>query len=217
MTFEIEGQARDATGRTANRELRKSGRVPAVIYGGGKDPSAISLDRNSLGRQMEQEAFYTSILTLMVGGDTHSVVVKDVQRHPARPELVHLDFQRIVEDEEITLQVPIHFIGEEIAKGVKDQGGQVEHTVTEIEITCLPRNLPEFIEVDVSGLELNEILHLSDVSFPDGVECVALAHGHDDAIVSIQPPRREEVDEEAVEEAAVEGEVPTAAPAPDSD
>lgn len=211
MKFQIEAQARDATGRAANRELRMAGRVPAVVYGGGQDPSAVSLDHNSLIRQMDQEAFYTSILTLSVGKDAHSVVVKDVQRHPARQDVIHLDFQRIVEDEEITLHVPIHLVGEEKAIGVKEQGGQIEQSMTDIEISCLPRHLPEFIAVDVSGLGLNEILHLSDVAFPEGVESVALSHGQDNAVVSIHPPRREEVEEvEGEEEAVVEGEAPAA-------
>lgn len=220
MTFEIQAEARAATGRAANRQLRIAGRVPAIVYGGGKDPSAVSLDQNSLAHQMDQEAFYTSILSLTVGKDTHSVVVKDVQRHPARQEVIHMDFQRIVEDEEITMHVPIHLVGEERAKGVKEQGGQIEQSMTDIEISCLPRHLPEFIEVDVTELGLNEILHLSEVTFPEGVESVALAHDQDPAVVAIHPPRREEEEEvEAAEgEAAVEGEAPAAEPeaAPES-
>lgn len=199
MRFEIQGESRSGTGRAANRELRSSGRVPAIVYGGGKDPQSVSLDQNSLVHQMEREAFYTSVLTLKVGGETHSVVVKDVQRHPARMDVIHLDFQRIVEDEELTINVPIHFLNEGAAKGVKEQGGAIEHAMTDIEISCLPKDLPEFVEVDLLNLGLNEILHLSDIRFPDGVTSVALAHGQDLPVASIHPPRREEVDEPAAE------------------
>jgi large subunit ribosomal protein L25 len=204
VTFEIQGEARQGTGRAANRLLRDSGRVPAIVYGGGKDPQSVSLDQNSLFHQMEQESFYTSILALKVGADVHSVVVKDVQRHPARLYVVHLDFQRIVDDEELTLHVPLHFLNEATATGVKEQGGQIEHTMTDIEISCLPKDLPEFVEVDLAKLELNEIFHLSDVQLPAGVTSVALAHGQDLPVASIHPPRQQEVDEptEQAEESA---------------
>jgi large subunit ribosomal protein L25 len=215
VTFEIQGEAREASGRTGSRRLRREGRVPAIVYGGGKDPAAISFDRNSLVHQMEAEAFFTSIMTLVVGSDSLSVVVKDVQRHPARNDVMHLDLQRVVEDEEITLTVPIHLIGEDVATGVKEQGGVIEQAMTEVEISCLPRNLPEFLKLDVSNLGLNETLHLEDLKLPEGVTSVALEHGQNPSVVSIHPPRREEVDEEieAVEAAAVEGAEEAAAPA----
>jgi large subunit ribosomal protein L25 len=157
---------------------------------------------------MEKEAFYTSIISLKEGADSQPVIVKAVQRHPIKRLVLHIDFQRILEDEEITLDVPIHFIGEAQAIGVKIQGGEITRMMTEIEVTCLPRNLPEFIELDVSKLELNELLHLSDIAVPEGVEFVALAHGQDPAVISINPPRREEEETvEAVEAAPVEGAV----------
>lgn len=208
MRFELHAEARSALGRAGNRRLRRDGKVPAILYGGGADPSAIALDHNELLHQMSQEAFYTSILTVRVGGQTQSVVVKDVQRHPARPQVVHLDFQRIVEDEEITLHVPLHFVGEAVARGVKEQGGVIEHLVTDVEVSCLPRHLPEYLEVDVTGLELNQILHLSDLKLPEGVSLVALAHHQDHAVVMISPPRREEVE---AAEAAPAAEAPIAA------
>jgi large subunit ribosomal protein L25 len=201
VRFEIQGETRDGSGRAANRKLRNEGRLPAIVYGGGKDPSAVSLDHNRIFHQMEREAFFTTVLTLKVGSTSHAVIVKDVQRHPAKPIVLHMDFQRVLEDEAITLSVPIHFVGEESAKGVKDEGGQLEHSMTDIEVSCLPGDLPEFIEVDVTALALNEILHLSDVKFPAGVSSVALAHDQDRAVVSIHPPRRQEVDETATEEA----------------
>jgi len=174
--------------------------VPAIVYGGGSDPSAITLERNGLANQMALEAFYTSILNLKVGKQLQPVVVKEVQRHPAKSFVMHLDFQRVVADEELTLTVPIHFTGEETAVGVKEQGGVIEHTLTDVEISCLPANLPEYLVLDVSALQLNEILHLSDITYPEGVTSTQLAHDHDSPVVAIHPPRREE------EEEPVEGE-----------
>ena len=214
MTSELQAEARDARGRTGSRRLRRLGKVPAVVYGGGRDPLAISIDHNLLLREMKQPAFYTSILTVKVDGEAQAVVVKDVQRHPAKPYLIHLDFQRIVEDQEITLHVPLRFIGEEAAKGVKEQGGVVEHLATDVEVTCLPRHLPGAIEVDVSQLEMNQIVHLSELKLPEGVSLVALEHHQDLPVVTITQPRREEV--EAGEEGEeVEGAAPTAEPPSD--
>jgi len=201
VKFEIDAQAREGSGRANSRKLRRDGRVPAIVYGGGKDPSPITLDQNSLFHQMELEAFYTSILSLKLGKQAQPVVVKEVQRHPARSTVVHVDFQRVVADEEITMTVPIHFVGEAVAVGVKEQGGVIEHALTDVEISCLPANLPEYLELDVSALQLNEILHLSDIKYPEGVTSTQLAHEHDSPVVAIHPPRREEVEEAAGEEA----------------
>lgn len=217
MKFEINAEAREAKGRTASRRLRHDGRVPAIVYGGGQDPSSISLELNSLNVQMELEAFFTSILSLNLGQKKQPVVVKEVQRHPSKSTVVHIDFQRVVEDEELTLTVPIHFTGEEAAIGVKQQGGVIEHTVTDVEISCLPANLPEFLELDVSALELNEILHLSDIKFPEGVTSTQLAHGHDAPVVAIHPPRREELEEEELAAEGEEGAVAEEAPAEEGD
>ena len=192
--FELAGEPRAQLGRTDSRRLRKAGRVPAVIYGGGQAPESLVLDHNALSRHMSREAFYTSILTLNLGSKTQQVVVKDVQRHPVKPQVMHLDFQRVVEDQEITLHVPIHFIGEASAKGVKEQGGVVDHLMTDVEVICLPRYLPEYLEIDVTELELNEIYHLSDIKLPEGVSLVALRHGQDHPVVAVNPPRREEVE-----------------------
>jgi large subunit ribosomal protein L25 len=202
VKFEIEAEARQGSGRSESRKLRRQGRVPAIIYGGGSDPSSITLDRNNLVHQMTLESFYTSILNLKLDKKLQPVVVKDVQRHPAKSVVMHLDFQRVVEDEELTLTVPIHFIGEQSAVGVKEQGGVIEHTLTDVEISCLPAHLPEFLELDVSALQLNEILHLSDIKYPEGVTSTQLAHGHDSPVVAIHPPRREE--EEPIEVEAAE-------------
>jgi large subunit ribosomal protein L25 len=208
--FELAGEPRAQLGRTDARRLRKAGRVPAVLYGGGETPETLTLDHNTLKHQMNREAFYTSVLTLKIGTKTQQVVVKAVERHPVKPLIMHLDFQRIREDEEITLDVPLHFTGEASSKGVKDQGGVVDHLLTDVEVRCLPRHLPEYLEVDVTALGLNEIYHLSDIKLPEGVTLVALAHGHDHPVVAINAPRREE--EEAPAAAATPaGEVPATA------
>lgn len=210
--FELAGEPRAQLGRTDSRRLRKAGKVPAILYGGGEAPEALSLDHNTLKIQMSREAFYTSILTLKVGSKAQQVVVKSVERHPARPQVMHLDFQRVREDVEITLFVPIHFLGEAESKGVKDQGGVVDHLMTDVEVRCLPRYLPEYLELDVTALELNQIYHLSDIKLPEGVTLVALAGGHDHPVVAVNAPRAEEVDV-PVEAATPAGEVPATAQA----
>ena len=215
--FELAGQPRPQLGRTDSRRLRKAGKVPAIMYGGGEAPEALALDHNTLKNQMSREAFYTSILTLKIGPKSQQVVVKGVERHPARPQIMHLDFQRVREDVEITLNVPIHFTGEAESKGVKDQGGVVDHLMTDVEVRCLPRYLPEFLTIDVTALELNQIYHLSDIKLPEGVTLVALAAGQDHPVVAINLPRAEEVDVPA-ETATPAGEVPaTAQVAPDAE
>ena len=193
--FELDVEARDKLGKGENRRLRRRGKIPAILYGGGQEPQAIMLEHVRVQHHMEHEAFYTSILTLKLGGKSQAVVIKDVQHHPYKHQVLHLDFQRILEDEKITLNVPIHFIGEDLAVGVKDQGGEITHLVTDIEVSCLPKNLPKFLELDVSAMELNQLLHLSDVVVPEGVELTALSHDQDPAVISLNPPRREEEDE----------------------
>ena len=210
--FELAGEPRAQLGRTDSRRLRRAGKVPAVMYGGGEAPESLVLDHNTLRNQMGREAFYTSILTLKVGAKSQQVIVKAVERHPAKPQIMHLDFQRVREDVEITLNVPIHFLNEASAKGVKDQGGVVEHMLTDVEVRCLPRYLPEYLEIDVAPLELNQIFHLSDIKLPEGVSLVALSHGHDHPLVAVHPPRAEEIDV-PVETATAPGEVPATAQA----
>ncbi len=193
--FALDIENRPLLGTGSSRRLRRQGKVPAVIYGGGRNPRAVAVDHAKLLREMEREAFYTSILTVTLGDVSQPVVVKDVQRHPSRRQVLHLDFQRIREDEKITLSVPIHFLGTDVAVGVKEQGGEVTVQVTEVEVSCLPKDLPEYIEIDISELELNQRLHLTDLPIPQGVELPALLHGQDPSIVTINPPRREEEDE----------------------
>ena len=210
--FELNIESRTDLGKGHSRRLRRQGKVPAVLYGGGQNPAPIMLDQTKLLHQMEREAFQTSILTLILGKETQAVVVKDVQRHPAKRRVLHLDFQRIVEDEKITLLVPIHYTGQDDAIGVKEQGGEVAIIVADVEISCLPRDLPEFLELDISELELNQRMNLSDLGTPEGVEILALTHDQNPTIVTINPPRQEEEDEvpeleeEELEALAAEGE-----------
>jgi large subunit ribosomal protein L25 len=211
--FELAGEARPQLGRTDARRLRRQGKVPAVMYGGGEAPQSMVLDHNAVNRQMNREAFFTSILTVKLGSKAQQVIVKDVQRHPAKPLIMHMDFQRIREDQEITLHVPIHFLNEANSKGVKEQGGVVDHLLSDVEIVCLPRYLPEYLEIDVTNLELNQIYHLSDLKLPEGVELVQLKHGHDEPVVAVNPPRQEEVDVPAETAETAAGEVPALAQA----
>jgi large subunit ribosomal protein L25 len=210
--LELAGEPRAQLGRTDSRRLRKAGKVPAILYGGGEAPEAVVFDHNTLRQQMGREAFFTSILTLKVGAKAQQVVVKSVERHPVKPQIMHLDLQRVREDVEITLSVRIHFMGEAEAKGVKDQGGVVDHLMTDVEIRCLPRHLPEYLTLNVTNLELNELLHLSDITLPEGVTLVALAGGHDHPVVAVNPPRAEEIDV-PVETETPAGEVPALAQA----
>ena len=174
-TFEVIAQPRDDVGKGASRRLRRQGRVPAIIYGAHREPTMISLSHNELVQQLENEAFYSHILDLKVEGQSYPVVLKDLQRHPAKPFVLHADFQRVSMDEKIRMMVPVHFVNESVAKGVK-MGGAVSHNLTEIEITCLPKDLPEFIGLDMTHMDIGDIVHLSEVPLPAGVE---LAHAPD--------------------------------------
>ena len=204
--FDLIADYREDNGKGASRRLRREGKVPAIIYGAGRPPRSLSFDHNKVLRELQNESFYSSILNIKVGNKSQAAVVKDIQRHPAKPIVLHMDFQRIVEDEEIKMTVPIHYIGEDVAPGVKS-GGSVSHLKTDVEIQCLPKYLPEYFEVDVSNLGLDEMLHLSDIKVPEGVEIPELAQGpeHDQAIVSIQVIKVVEIEED-VEDEVAEGE-----------
>ena len=217
-SFELGAEFRDDEGKGASRRLRRLGKVPAILYGGHRDPRGLSLDHQKLLQLLDDERFYSTILSVKVGDQTQAAILKDVQRHPAHNSVLHIDLQRVVESEKIRIRIPMHFKGESIAIGVKDQGGIVSHQKTDIDISCLPQDLPEFIEVDVSGLALNQSLHLSDLKIPAGVELVELAHGRDSTVVSVHMPRAEEPEPTAVAAVAegvvapAEGAVPGAAP-----
>ena len=208
--FDLIAEHREDQGKGASRRLRRDGLVPAILYGAGRPPRMLAFDHNKVIREMENESFYSSVLNIKVGDKSQAAVLKDVQRHPAKPLIMHMDLQRIVEDEAIRMNVPLHFAGEDVAPGVKMGGGAISHLITDVEVSCLPKDLPEFIEVDVSNLELNEMIHLSDLKLPSGVEIPELAQGaeHDQAVVSLQVRKgRDESDEETTEVAA--DEVPT--------
>ena len=177
VSFEVIAQPRVAAGKGASRRLRREGLVPGIVYGAHQEPEAISVSHNDLIKHLEHEAFYSHVLDLKVDAQTTKVVLKDLQRHPAKPFILHVDFQRVSQDEKIRMTVPLHFINEEKCKGVK-LGGQVSHNITELEVTCLPKDLPEFIGVDMTDLEIGSIVHLSEVQLPQGVE---LTHAIDPA------------------------------------
>ena len=203
--FEINAELRDVKGKGASRRLRRDGFVPAVLYGAGKDPVNLKLQHNDVFLHTEHEAFYSHILSLTVAGKSERVVLKDMQRHPYKPAITHLDFQRIDENQALTMRVPLHFINEEQCVGVKTGGGIISHLMNELEISCLPKDLPEFIEVDVIDLEVGSSLHLSDIKVPEGVQIASLLHGGDDqqSVVSVQMPRVEAEPTAVEEEAAV--------------
>lgn len=210
-TFEVIAQPRTDIGKGASRRLRHAGQVPAIIYGVGKEPVSLTLSHNELLKHLEHEGFYSHILTINIDGQPENAVLKDLQRHPYRPRVMHMDFLRVSETQKLHMRVPLHFINEDQCVGVKQGDGVVSHNQTEVEISCLPKDLPEFIQVDLHNIQLNEIVHLSDLVLPEGVELVGLKHGgrteHDLAVVSVHLPRgthTEEEEEEVQEEGTTE-------------
>jgi large subunit ribosomal protein L25 len=172
-TFELHATPRADLGKGASRRLRLQGQIPAIIYGAGETPKSISLIHKDVRKATENEAFFSHILTVHVEGKQHKAVVKDMQRHPYKPIIMHMDLLRINMNEAMTMHIPLHFTGEEKAPGVKD-GGMVAHLLTAVEISCLPADLPEYIEVDVANLALNQMVHLSDLTLPKGVKLMEL-------------------------------------------
>ena len=207
-SFVVEAEPRTDLGKGASRRLRREGKVPGVIYGAGKEPVSITLTHNELAHQLENEAFFSHILTVKVGKNEDQAILKDLQRHPSKPVVLHVDLQRVSAKEKIRVHVPLHFLNEETSPGVK-AGGLVSHHITEVEVSCLPADLPEYIEVDLGDLELEGNVHLSDISIPSGTELVELSHGegHDQSVITIHLPRgaheEEEEEAEAVEAAEV--------------
>jgi|TARA_Y100001949_G_C15982580_1_gene329024 large subunit ribosomal protein L25 len=202
--FNLIAEMRDDQGKGASRRLRRQGKVPAIIYGAGREPRSLMFDHNKVLQQLEDPSFYSSILNIKVGDKSRAAIVKDIQRHPAKRRILHIDLQRIVEDEKIKMQIPIHYLGEEEAVGVKLGGGTVSKLMTELEITCLPKDLPEFLEVDISELELDQMLNVSDIKLPEGTEITELLIEQNPAIVSIQEIK--EIIEEDIEGEDTEGE-----------
>ena len=208
--FEIQAEVREDMGKGASRRLRRlADQVPAIIYGGNKDPQPLSLIRKDFERALENEAFYSHVLSIKVGKTKEKAILKDLQRHPAKDSVMHADFMRVDDKVAIKVHVPIHFMNEEESIGVKVQGGIVQHQTTDIEILCLPGDIPEYIEVDMAEVETGQIVHLSEVTLPKGVTSVALALGedHDLAIASINTPKGgSDEDEDSVVEVDEEDE-----------
>jgi len=206
--FILEAELREDEGKGASRRLRHQGKVPAILYGGDRKPRSITLDANELTKQARNEAFFSQVLTIKVNDIQQSAIVKDMQVHPAKARVLHVDFQRVMDDVEIRMSVPLHFINEDAAPGVKLHGGVVSHLKNEVEIACLPKDLPEYLEVDLTGLEMDSIVHLSDVKLPDGVVMPELAQGaeYDQPVLSIHAPKRVVEPEETDAPAAAEGE-----------
>ncbi|MDH1283662.1 50S ribosomal protein L25/general stress protein Ctc [Ectopseudomonas chengduensis] len=190
VEFTLNAEVRSDLGKGASRRLRRNvSMVPAVIYGGDKAPQSISLLAKDLAKLLENEAAFSHVLSLDVAGTQESVVIKALQRHPAKGFVLHADFQRVVAGQKLSAHVPLHFINEATSVGVKQQGGEISHTISEVEVSCLPKDLPEFIEVDMAAVEVGQTVHMSDLKLPKGVELVALAHGNDLAVSNIHASR----------------------------
>jgi large subunit ribosomal protein L25 len=213
--FELHAEIREDLGKGASRRLRRlADHVPAIIYGADKDAQPLTLVRKDLEKALQNEAFYSHVLTIHVGKEKQKAILKDLQRHPAKESVMHADFLRVDENKPIKLHVPIHFINEEKAYGVKTEGGIVQHQETDIEVQCLPGDIPEYVEVDMLEVAIGQIIHLSDIALPEGVVSVALALGedHDLAVASIIAPRGGSEEDEAAEgEEAAEGDSDDAA------
>ncbi len=200
MAIEVSATQRKASGTGPSRRLRNAGRVPGIIYGANKAVQSIELDHNSLFHQLKQGALQASILDLNLEGGSEQVLLRDVQMHPFRPMVLHVDFQRVSKDEKIHMRVPLHFVNADIAPGVKLSGGIVSHVLSDVEVSCLPADLPESIEVDLANLALGDSVHLSELALPNGVEFIVLVRGEDPVVATVNVPRVAVVEEE--EEAA---------------
>ncbi|NOY63165.1 MAG: 50S ribosomal protein L25/general stress protein Ctc [Gammaproteobacteria bacterium] len=203
IDFVLDSEVRAENGTNANRRLRRTGKIPAVLYGAGKEALPLSLGHNEVLRHLENEAFYSHILTVKIDGKEEKVVLKDLQRHPFKPTILHLDLLRVDANTKIHMHVPLHFEGEDAAPGIK-HGGSVSHLMVEVEVSCLPSDLPEFISVDLSSLDVGESIHLSELVLPEGVSIVALSRGaeHDLPVVLIHKPRVASDDDSEGEESA---------------
>ncbi|MEP5567400.1 MAG: 50S ribosomal protein L25/general stress protein Ctc [Halioglobus sp.] len=203
--FEVQAELREDMGKGASRRLRRlADKVPAIIYGGDKDPQSLTLVRKDIEKSLENEAFYSHVLQVNVAGEVQKAILKDLQRHPAKNSVMHADFLRVDDKVALKVNVPIHFLNEEECKGVKMEGGMIQHQATDIEVSCLPGDIPEYIEVDMLEVVVGQIIHLSEVTLPAGVTSVALSLGedHDLAIASVNAPKG--ISEEEEEAAAAE-------------
>ena len=206
--FELNAELREDKGKGASRRLRRQAdMVPAIIYGAGRDPQPLSIAHKDLHKALENEAFFSHIITIKADGKSQEAILKDLQRHPAKDRIMHADFLRIQMDQEITVEVPLHFMNEDKCVGVRQGGGNISHNMSSLEITCLPGNLPEYIEVDVEALEVGSSIHMSALQLPEGLTIPSLNLGadHDHVVVSCNAPKRVEEPVEAAAEDAPEG------------
>jgi large subunit ribosomal protein L25 len=190
--IEVVAELRKDVGKGASRRLRRADeKVPGIIYGGGREPQMLTLDVAALNKALEKEAFYSQIVNVVVDGEAQQAVLRDLQRHPASEKLQHIDFLRVRADQTVDVHVPLHFVNEDKCVGVKQGGGSIVHNLNEILVRCLPKDLPEFIEVDMAGVNVGESVHLSDLPLPEGVMSVELSHGpdHDSSVVTVLSPR----------------------------
>jgi len=202
--YQINAQSRSETGTAPARRMRNAGRVPAIMYGAGEGNEMLSLDHNEIVRNLRQEAFHSAIIEVHTADGVKKAILRDVHMHPHRPQVLHVDLQRISETEKLHIAVRLHFVGEELAPGVKLEGGIMSHLITEVDIECLPADLPEYLEVDVSGLNIHDAVHLSDIKLPSGVVITTMARGGENQMVAtVAAPQAVEEEEVA---APVEGE-----------
>ena len=197
--FELIAELREDVGKGASRRLRRDGKLPGIVYGTNKNVNMIMFNHNEIMHHLEQEAFYSRVLTLKIGKTKEKVVLKDLQRHPFKRTLLHIDLQRVDKEQALTMRIPLHFINEEKCIGVKQDGGVISHLMTEIEIVCLPKDLPEYLDVDMLEVGINEALHLTDIKLPKGVQIYSILHGGDEAqsVVSVHIPKVSAADEAA--------------------
>jgi large subunit ribosomal protein L25 len=213
-SFELAAEFRDGQqGKGASRRLRRSGKVPAILYGGHTEPRQLAIDHQKLLLMLDNERFYSTILSIKVGSESQAAILKDVQRHPAKNQVIHLDLQRVLDNEKIRMTIPLHFKGDTSCPGVKTQGGIISHLLNDVQVSCLPKDLPEFLELDMSTMNINDMKRLSDIPLPPGVELVLLSHGRDEAVASIHHPRAEEVEAPTAATAAAATPAAGAAPA----
>ena len=215
--LDLVAEFRTDSGKGSSRRLRRAGKVPAIIYGAGREPRSLTFNHNDLLKATDHESFFSSILNVQVGDNVRAAILRDIQVHPSKHQIMHIDLQRVVENEKIHMEVPIHYINEATCVGVKIGGGTVQKTRTEVEVICFPRDLPEYLEVDIQNMEVDDLLHLSDIKLPEGVELTDLIADppRDEPIVSVHVLRGSVEDEQtaAPEEPA---EVPTVSK-PDKD
>lgn len=208
--LDLVAEFRTDTGKGSSRRLRRAGKVPAIIYGAGREPRSLTFNHNDLLKATDHESFFSSILNVQVGENVRAAILRDIQVHPSKHQIMHIDLQRVVENEKIHMEVPIHYINEALCVGVKIGGGTVQKTRNEVEVLCFPRDLPEYLEVDIQNLEVDDILHLSDIKLPAGVELTDLIADppRDEPIVSVHVLRGS-VEDEATTAPEAPAEVPT--------